>query len=112
MPIITIYHKKKLLARKVKVCGTIFSRTLGLMFHAKLNSGEAILLVANQKSIHTFFVFFPIDVLWINEKKEIVDKKTVFPFHSLVSPKNPAKYVLELNKRTTTDISIGDSLDF
>jgi len=117
MPIITIYHKKKLLARKVKVCGTIFSRTLGLMFHAKLNSGEAILLVANQESIvqtsiHTFFVFFPIDVLWINEKKEIVDKKTVFPFHSLVSPKNPAKYVLELNKRTTTDISIGDSLDF
>ncbi|MDP3728432.1 MAG: DUF192 domain-containing protein [bacterium] len=112
-----ISYKNKLLARKVKVCDTIFSRTLGLMFHSKLNSGEALLLLANkesiaQTSIHTFFVFFPIDVLWINEKKEIVDKKTVFPFHPLLSPKAPAKYVLEMGFGQLEKVKIGETISF
>ena len=114
---IEIVNNNILIADDVKVSNDMFSKTRGLMFSRKLKKGQALLLVADEENkmettIHMFFVFFPIDVLWINEKKEIVDKKTVFPFHPLVSPKNPAKYVLELNKRTTTDISIGDSLDF
>lgn len=114
---LTIRAGKKLLARKVKICDTIFSRTLGLMFHQKLNSSEGIILVAKQESklqtgIHSFFVFFPFDVLWINENKVIVDKKSVKPFQAFIHSKFPAKYVLELNKGATEAIAIGTKIEF
>ena len=113
----SIHAGKKLLARKVKVCDTVFSRTLGLMFQSSLASGEGVLLVANkqsksQTSIHSFFVFFTFDALWLDENKKIVDKKTVFPFQALLRPKHSAKYVLELSKGSTKDLSIGTMLEF
>ncbi len=114
---IPIYAKGKLLARKVKVCESIFSRTRGLMFHPKLNSGEGIILVAQgqstaQTSIHSFFVFFSFDALWLNEQKQVVDKKTVQPFHMLITPQSPAKYVLELSKGMAEGIPLGAKIDF
>ena len=109
--------KKKILARKVTICASIFSRTLGLMFHPKLNGGEGIMLVANkeskaQSSIHSFFVFFPFDALWLNEEKILVDKRTVQPFRAFISPKFSAKYVLELSKGMGEGLSIGEKIEF
>lgn len=114
---ITIRTGKKLLGRKVKVCDTVFSRTLGLMFHPRLNSEEGMLLVAKkesivQTSIHSFFVFFPFDVVWLNENKEIVEKRTVKPFQAFIAPKVPAKYVLELPEGTTKWIELETSLQW
>ncbi|MEK9774070.1 MAG: DUF192 domain-containing protein [Candidatus Woesearchaeota archaeon] len=46
-------------------------------------------------SIHTFFVFKPIDVIWLDNQYTIVDYKTVKPFKLNVKPKKPAKYIVE-----------------
>tara|TARA_B100000287_G_scaffold253342_1_gene238037 strand:+ start:584 stop:937 length:354 start_codon:yes stop_codon:yes gene_type:complete len=43
----------------------------------------------------------PLDVVWINENKIIVDKKTLYPNVEIVSyPKNKSKYILEVNANT------------
>lgn len=114
---VSIRAGKRLLASKVKICDTVFSRTLGLMFTPSLGSSEGILLVANrqskaQTSIHSFFVFFTFDALWIDEHNKIVDKQTVKPFQALIQPRSPAKYVLELSKGASKDVSLGSILKF
>lgn len=48
--------------------------------------------------IHTFFVFFPIKVYWLNSLKEIVDYKIVKPFRFGV-PKGKARYIVEISKK-------------
>lgn len=117
MQYISIRAGNKLLARKVKVCDTHQSKTIGLMFHPALTRSEGIILVANkqsttQTSIHSFFVFFTFDALWIDEKKKVVDKRTVNPFTILLRPRSPAKYVLELSKGSTQGIQLGTILEF
>ncbi|MSR85944.1 hypothetical protein EXS74_00945 [Candidatus Woesearchaeota archaeon] len=114
---VSIRIGKKLLARKVKVCDTLFSRTLGLMFSPSLPSSQGILLVANQQSkaqtsIHSFFVFFTFDALWVDENKRVVDRKTVKPFQALIRPREAAKYVIELPRGSTEGISLGSKIEF
>ncbi len=78
-------------------CETFFSKFKGLMFSKKKN----LVFVLNKESrfnsgIHTFFVFFPINVYWLDEEKNIVDFRiNVKPF-SIIIPKKKAKYVVEI----------------
>jgi len=44
------------------------------------------------------FVFFPIDVIFLNSKKKVVDKTTLNPWQLNYTPKIPSKYVIELPK--------------
>ena len=47
-------------------------------------------------SLHNFFVFYPLDVLLLNEKKEIVEIKRNFKPFTFWSSKEKGKYVVEL----------------
>ncbi|MBM3200290.1 DUF192 domain-containing protein [Candidatus Woesearchaeota archaeon] len=113
-----VTHNNKVLAKKVKCYTNIFSKSLGLRFAKPLEKGQALILAAEKESISEtmidmLFVFFPIDVLWLNERKEVVDiKKSVKPFTPLLIPKKPAKYVIELKAGSTDNIIIGDRLRF
>ncbi|MFH1424584.1 MAG: DUF192 domain-containing protein [archaeon] len=51
----------------------------------------------NSCSLHTFFMLEPIDIVFINSKKEIVDIQTAKPWLPLIRPKKKARYVLELS---------------
>lgn len=72
------------------------------MFSKRLRKGEGVILINSEESIvntaiHTFFVFFPIDVIWLDKNRKIVDfRKNVKPFTPLVVPKKAAKYVVEM----------------
>ena len=107
-----IYHKDDLVARKVKLCETLFSKARGLMF-SKIKP----LLIANKHefviSIHMFFVFGAIDALWLNKNLEIVYiKRKLKPFTPLVNPPVQAKYVLELPVGYASELKIKDKLTF
>lgn len=113
-----IIHNNVILADKVKYYTDIFSRSKGLRFAKPLRTGQAIILAASEEStmettIDMFFVFFPIDVLWLDKEKEVVDiKRNVKPFTPVVIPRKPAKYVLELKKGVTNNIIVGDKIEF
>ncbi|MEK6937130.1 MAG: DUF192 domain-containing protein [Nanoarchaeota archaeon] len=80
-------------------CTSFFSKFKGLMFSKKKN----LVLILKKESkfnavIHMFFVFFPIDVFWLDKDKNIVDfRKRVMPF-TIAVPKKKAKYIVEISK--------------
>lgn len=113
-----ILHKTIILADNVKQYTNIFSRFKGLRFSKPLKEKQAIILVAEKESIREtmidmLFVFFPLDVLWLDKNKRVVDmRRNVKPFTPIVTPKKPAKYIIELKTGTTNNINLGDELKF
>ena len=111
-----IYKGKELVSNCKVLKG--LSNFRGLMFSSGLVKGESVLLTMFEESrvssaIHMLFVFFPIDVVWLNSNLEIVDvKKNIKPFSLYVSPKKAAKYVLEMRSGESEGLSIGDFLSF
>ena len=67
-----------------------------------------------KESLHMFFVFFPIDVIFLNKNKEVVELKQNFRPFSIYFPKNKAKYIIELPNNTIkqTNTEINDLIDF
>ena len=59
------------LATQCRVANTFFSRFRGLMGVAALRPGEGLLLIPSQ-SIHTHFMRFPIDALYLDASWRIV----------------------------------------
>ena len=107
-----------ILADKAKWYKNFLFKARGLMFTMPLKRGKAIILEADEEgildtTIHMLFVFFPIDVIWVNLEKKVVDiKRNVLPFTPWLSPKDPAKYVVELPSSSTKFVKVGDSIIF
>jgi len=106
------------LADDVKHYKNFIFKVKGLMFSKPLRKGQGILFSSREEgiietTIHMLFVFFPIDIIWLNSKKEVVDfKKNVIPFIPWLSPCKASKYVLELPKNSIKHVQIGDQLNF
>ncbi len=115
---IEIINKGVILADKVKFNEDLLSKIKGLMFSKKLKKGQALVLVADEEGVfettlHMFFVFFTIDIVWLDKNYKVVDKReNVRAFTPLIIPKKSAKYVLELPKDTAKYVSVGDVLEF
>jgi uncharacterized membrane protein (UPF0127 family) len=99
---------------EVECCRGFWKNFRGLMFSRRKN----ILLVLpregrNRAAIHSFFVFFPFQAIFINSRNEVVDATRMKPFR-VFRPRKPAKFVLELSKGNiaASDISIGSRLIF
>ena len=105
-----IYNNK---TYKVRYCNNFFTRLKGLMFYRKLKDNEVFLFKLDKEyklraSIHMLFVFFPINVIWLNSKYEIVDVKKAHPFTSFIMPNKKARYILESN--LNNNFKIGDKV--
>ena len=61
----------KMIAGLIEPAETFFTRLKGLMFREELSNGGGLYLHPC-KSIHTFFMKFPIDVLYLNQDWKIV----------------------------------------
>ena len=60
-----------MLSENVMMANSLFKRILGLMFKKNINKNES-LLIEPCNSIHTCFMNFSIDVLFISKKNEVV----------------------------------------
>jgi len=100
--------KNKILSPKEIVCKSIFSQGLGLMFHRKHN---LIMIFPEEKKVqlHNFFVFYPIDVLFLDQHKMIVEIKRKFLPFTFLNPKNKCKYLIEL--AFPGEYEVGDLLE-
>ena len=110
--------KNKAIIERTLIAGSFFSQLKGLMFEEKKNFDYALvfpLLTEGRfsASIHCLFVFFPIDVIFLDRGKKVVDiKKGVAPFTLFCMPVRPAKYFVELPTGKSTGVEIGDQLDW
>lgn len=89
-----------ILAENVKFCNSVFSKALGLMFSSKDEDTALVFVFDKPKKIdlHMFFVFYPIDVLFLDKDKKIVEIKRNFKPFSYYKATNKAKYVVEISK--------------
>lgn len=107
--------KKTAIPGKPIFLDDVFSKFLGLMFSIKQN--KTLIFKFNQEKIielHMFFVFYPIDVLFLNKNKIVVDKKENFKPFTFYESKKKAMYAIEMPngiiRKTKTDI--GDKIEF
>jgi uncharacterized membrane protein (UPF0127 family) len=101
---ITNKTRKTDVAKQYKLCRSVGSKARGLMFTNESQVLGAALLFefrrAAEQSLHMFFVFYPIDVLFLDEKKKVVDVKEGFRPFTVYNSRQMAKYVLELPRGT------------
>lgn len=74
---------------------SIFTRLKGLMFRKSLGPQEGILMYPCN-SIHTFFMNFVIDVLFLDGQMKVIKQIENLEAGKVISPVPKARYVLEL----------------
>ena len=96
-----------------------FELSRGLMFRKDISeSNEAYIFVLDKErkaAITMMFVFFPIDILWLNSKFEVVDiKRDVKSFSFHRGHKGKAKYFIEMPQGSIKkhNIKISDKILF
>lgn len=87
---------------------TFFEKMKGLMFSGRKN----ILFVFEKErifGIHSFFVFFPFDAVYLDGRKKVVEViQNVKPFTFHVENMIPAKYLLELCEKN--NLKVGNKM--
>lgn len=105
----------KVIATSSRLANSLLSRSVGLMFSKPQQSALVMKFEKEEKiSLHMMFVFYPIDVLFLNRKKQVVDIKQNFrPFEGYTARKK-AKYAIELPAGTIkeTKTKIGHEIEF
>jgi uncharacterized protein len=101
----------------VKMANTFWSRFKGLMLQKDIEEG-LILKFSSERgrrgsAIHMFFMRVPLDVIFTDSNKKVVDIVTLKPWDTY-TPKNPVQYVIEMILGTinSSNTEIGDYLEF
>ena len=104
-----IHQKTGKIIEKVEVCDTPATRARGLMFSVK----KSLLFCFEKEQdvyLHMLFVFFPIDVFFLNKNKEIIEIKRNFLPFSWYHSKKKCMYFIEVPRITgKEDINEGDT---
>ena len=90
--------------------------TAHLFLKEPLAEREALLFVHERESvsatsIHMFFVFFDIGVIWLDAQQRVVDKKLARPFRPYYAAQAPARYFIECHPGALGFVRVGDQLD-
>lgn len=100
---------------RVRRCDTFLCRLRGLTFRRSLSPDEGLLFVESAESragtsIHMFFVFFDVGVVWMAADGTVVDAKLAKPFRPYYAPRSAAKYFLEGPPDLLEWVRIGERL--
>ena len=99
------------IADKLVLAQTMFSRMRGLLTKKSFIPGEALILQPAD-SIHTFFMRFPIDVIFLDDQGKVLKiKENLVPFRLCLARRGAAR-VIELPPNTIQNSStrVGDLL--
>ena len=103
----------KELANSARAARSYWARLVGLLGRSSLKPGEA-LLIEPCSSVHTFFMRFTIDVVYLDRSHRVVKAVSALrPFRMSMGAKG-AHAVIELPSGTvaSTQLAVGDELAF
>jgi uncharacterized membrane protein (UPF0127 family) len=109
--------KQTIITDEKDFANTHNKRAKGLMFTLPIKN-KGLIFDFPKKTLamlHMLFVFYPIDILWLDENKKVVDIRfCALPFWPLIIPKRKSKYVIELPVKTIkkSKTQIGDKIEF
>lgn len=106
--------KNEIIVNNSKICKTFLSKTIGLMFSRKIEDYGLIFHFEKEEkiSLHMFFVLYPIDVLFLDKNKKIIEIKRNFRPFGIFEPKEKSKFIIELPSNSTRGTRIGDTIEF
>ncbi len=108
--------KRARIIEKTKIADSFFKRFRGLMFEKKENFNYGLIFHLGTEgrinaSIHMLFVFFPIDAVFLDSKRKVVDiARNLKPFTLNCMPKKAARYIVELPVGSAEKIDLNDKL--
>ncbi len=89
--------KKKSISLSLERASTPASRMRGLMFRKKCAPLLFDFSADGIWPIHSFFVAFPFDAIYLDSSMKVADVfEAVPPFQLFIQPKSPCRYLLEL----------------
>ncbi len=100
-----IYERNSRFQVKIEWVDTFVKRLKGLMFRSDLPSDQGFLLFPCT-GIHTCFMRFPIDVVYLDDCLTVLGKETVVPWRTGKNVKG-AKMILETSAGVTEQLEIG-----
>ena len=109
-----IVNKKNqvVLADSVVCAETFFKRLIGLMFKGKINKNQG-LFIKNCKAIHTFFMRFSIDAVFIDKDNRVIAiYENLRPFIGITKYHSSSIGVLEFLSGTarSAELKVDDTL--
>lgn len=112
-----LIHKRKIILDRLDYRTSLFGISFGLMFSSKAKARRGVCLVMPSSkdvqfgsSVTMLFVFYSLEILFVNLEGVVVDKVLLRPWISSYTPQAPAKYIIESTKGTFDMISIGDKV--
>ena len=104
--------RQTVLAQAADVADTSASRRTGLLKHERLEPGEGLWIVPCE-SVHTFFMKFPIDLVYLDKRKKVKKVRHAVPAWRM-SACLTAHSILELPAGTVAETGTvaGDELAF
>jgi uncharacterized protein len=104
---------KKVIAKDFMLCESLLSKASGLMFSKRKN---LVFVFPYERIVplHMMFVFFPIDVLFLDKNKKVVEIKRDFGPWRFYTPKKKAMYVIELCTKDCqrSSVKVGEMIGF
>lgn len=106
---------------KIELADTPAKRELGLMFRNGMANDSGMLFVFEQEGLPSFWMKnmkFPLDIIWIDNNKRIVDitenAQPCTQHCPNIIPKITVRYALELNSGfvATNRLKVGDAVNF
>ena len=97
-----VFFNGKSLIEDGRIAYSLGSRLKGLLGTQSLRAGQGI-LITNCKQVHTFFMKYPIDVIFLDHKNNILKSTTMKPWR--ISP-----WILRAEKVLETPAGTAQSL--
>ena len=105
-----IKRDKEIISKEEIVCKTRLQMGRGLMFRSDRKNLIMYLTKERKVSLHMFFVFYPIDVLLLDENKKIIEIKRNFKPFTFWSSVKKGKYLVEL--ANSYSYELGEKVEF
>lgn len=109
--------ENRVVLARAKWCESFWCHLKGLQFVPRLPDNQGLLFVTPREgrahtTIHMFFMFFSIAVVWLDASGRVVDKQLAKPWRPAYAPRVPAQYYIEANPDILDRVDIGDILSF
>ncbi len=119
MHTVTVENRTRPLPQPIqaKYCDDFRSRLRGLMFRHQIDRSEGLVLVQSRDSrmdasIHMFFVYIDLAVVWIDSANQVVDTCIARSWRPAYAPRRPARFILEIHPDRLGEFTVGDRVQF
>ena len=101
-------HSPLISSLHAEYCASFLCRLRGFTFRRQIRHDEGLLRVYPRENrldatIHMFFVFFDLAIVWINGQMRVVDVQYAHRWKSMIAPRTAAKYVLEISPQRLSE---------